>query len=271
MKKFYIAAAMLALTTITVNAQENLIENGDFENWTGANPENFDEVGTTVLYNDLITKETTISVTGNSVKQQSKAQGTTQYLEYGELIEVTPGHSYTISYSYLDNDTAARTRLWSSWLDASNTALATDLQASIQEADYSADGSAWVNKTLTVTAPAGAAKLRYQIRAYHQDGTGGGYIYYDNLSLVDNSVMSVKSTEISGLKMYPNPLTGNVLNITSDSNLNKDVTVFDVLGKQVLAAKVVNGTVNVSGLTSGIYIVKITEEGKTATKKLVVR
>ena len=51
----------------------------------------------------------------------------------------------------------------------------------------------------------------------------------------------------------------------------KTVAIYDVLGKQVLNTVVTNETVNVSGLTSGVYIVKVTEEGKTATRKLVVR
>ena len=32
-----------------------------------------------------------------------------------------------------------------------------------------------------------------------------------------------------------------------------------------------NNAVNVSKLTSGVYIVKVTEDGKTATRKLVIK
>lgn len=269
MKKIYFLAAALTLTAVTAKAQTNLIINGDFENWTGTNPENFEPAGTTVLYNDLLTKETTISQSGNSAKQQTKAQGTTQYLEYGDLIPVIAGHSYTISYWYLDNDNKARTRLWSSWLDASNTALATALQADIQLDDYSVDGAAWVQKTYTVTAPAGASKIRYQLRSYHQDGTGGGYIYYDNLSFKDNTVAGVKDNTIEGLQIFPNPLSDNMLNITSATNAEMNVAIYDMLGKQVINSKVNNGNVDVANLSAGIYVVTITEEGKTATKKLI--
>lgn len=85
------------------------------------------------------------------------------------------------------------------------------------------------------------------------------------------STAGVTENNIAGLKMFPNPLTGNVLNITSDANASKAVAIYDVLGKQVVNTITANGTVNVSGLTAGIYIVKITEEGKTATRKLVVK
>jgi hypothetical protein len=43
------------------------------------------------------------------------------------------------------------------------------------------------------------------------------------------------------------------------------------LGKEVLKANVTNNAVNVSKLTAGVYVVKVTEEGKTATRKLVIQ
>jgi hypothetical protein len=38
-----------------------------------------------------------------------------------------------------------------------------------------------------------------------------------------------------------------------------------------LKANVVNNAVNVAKLTPGVYVVKVTEEGKTATRKLVIQ
>jgi len=276
MKKFYILAAALTLTAITANAQDNLILNGNFENWTTENPENFDKVvggaaPDAPIYNDLFTKETTISKSGNSVKQISKATGSTQYLEYGDLIPVVAGRKYKISYWYLDNDNKARTRLWSTWLNDANSSTGIT-QTEVQQAAYSEDNAQWIQKDVTVTAPAGATKLRYQVRTYHQDNIGGGYIYFDDLSFTDVTSAGLDEQTIAGLQIFPNPLSGSVLNIvTSSDNSDKTVAVFDMLGKQVLNTKVVNGTVDAAGLSTGIYVVKITEEGKTATKKLVVK
>ncbi len=105
-----------------------------------------------------------------------------------------------------------------------------------------------------------------------ESGTGGTFSIDDVVFTGSvNATGSINDNNIAGLKMFPNPLTGNVLNITSNSDADKTVAIFDVLGKQVVNTKVSNGTVNVSALTSGVYIVKITEEGKTATKKLVVK
>jgi hypothetical protein len=71
--------------------------------------------------------------------------------------------------------------------------------------------------------------------------------------------------------MYPNPLKGNTLYFTSTANADMSVQIYDVLGKEVVNSKVMNNTVNVSGLNAGVYMVKVTEEGKTATRKLVIQ
>lgn len=75
---------------------------------------------------------------------------------------------------------------------------------------------------------------------------------------------------VAGLKLFPNPLSGNILNITTTANASKTVAFYDVLGKQALNTAITGSTVNVSGLSAGVYIVKITEEGKTATRKLII-
>ena len=81
----------------------------------------------------------------------------------------------------------------------------------------------------------------------------------------------LNDNNIDGLTMYPNPLSGNTLYLTSTANADMSVQVFDLLGKEVVKANVINNTVNVAKLTAGVYVVKITEEGKTATRKLVIK
>jgi Secretion system C-terminal sorting domain len=93
----------------------------------------------------------------------------------------------------------------------------------------------------------------------------------NTFSSVVQSNLSIAQNQISGLNVYPNPVTNGKLSITSDSNESKAVVIYDILGKQVLSTVVTNQVVNVSDLTSGVYVIKITEEGKTATRKLVIR
>lgn len=94
-----------------------------------------------------------------------------------------------------------------------------------------------------------------------------GTTYDDVTSLV----LGVKENNISGLKVYPNPVVDGKLFISSDVNTERNVTIYDVTGKQVFNTTTSNEVVNVSNLNAGVYVVKITEEGKTATRKLVIK
>lgn len=131
-----------------------------------------------------------------------------------------------------------------------------------------------VNNTGTSAAPAQVANI-----ALRQAGTtaGTGNVEYDNIKVADNwsyvttSTLGVKSNDIAGLNIYPNPVTNGTLFINTDANAERKVTVFDVLGKQVLKVTTSNNAINVASLNAGVYIVKVTEEGKTATRKLVIR
>lgn len=92
----------------------------------------------------------------------------------------------------------------------------------------------------------------------------------NSASPVNNCSLGTNPSAIAGLKVYPNPVTNGTLYIDSDNNAMKSVAIFDVLGKQVVKTTT-EQTVNVANLKGGVYIVKITEEGKTATRKLVIK
>ncbi|MFP9114077.1 T9SS type A sorting domain-containing protein [Flavobacterium sp. RHBU_3] len=76
---------------------------------------------------------------------------------------------------------------------------------------------------------------------------------------------------IEGLNIYPNPASGGRLYITSKSGQNKDVEIYDVLGKRVLAVNLTGKEVNISELTPGVYIIKVKEGDATETRKLIVK
>jgi hypothetical protein len=83
--------------------------------------------------------------------------------------------------------------------------------------------------------------------------------------------LGVQQNEIAGLSISPNPVNNGVFYVTTDANAERTVAIFDVLGKQVLNTTTSENAINVGGLNSGIYMVTVTEEGKSVTKKLVIR
>ena len=86
----------------------------------------------------------------------------------------------------------------------------------------------------------------------------------------DIALLNTQNNEIAGLIVYPNPVSNGVLHIESDLNTERTISLFDVLGKQVLNTTTSNNTINIANLNSGVYIIKITEGVKTATRKLVI-
>jgi len=82
-----------------------------------------------------------------------------------------------------------------------------------------------------------------------------------------------KNDKIEGLSIYPNPVSTQkpVIYIASKDNLLKTVKVFNVLGKEVLAIELVGKRLNISNLKKGVYILNITENNISETRKLVVK
>jgi hypothetical protein len=80
-----------------------------------------------------------------------------------------------------------------------------------------------------------------------------------------------ENTSIEGLNLYPNPVTNGKVYITSKNDLEKEIIIFDVLGKKVLQTIINTKELNISNLSPGVYIIKITEENATSSRKLIVR
>lgn len=80
-----------------------------------------------------------------------------------------------------------------------------------------------------------------------------------------------ESTSIEGLNLYPNPVSNGKVYITTKNDLDKEIQIFDVLGKKALQTVLSSRELNVSTLTPGVYIIKIKEEEASTTRKLIVR
>jgi len=79
------------------------------------------------------------------------------------------------------------------------------------------------------------------------------------------------SKAIEGLTIYPNPVSDGKIYIVSTKNLTKTIEVFDVLGKKKLSTWLTSNALDISKLSSGVYIIKIAEGNSIETRKLVVR
>lgn len=82
--------------------------------------------------------------------------------------------------------------------------------------------------------------------------------------------VGVNDHNLSLFNLYPNPATG-VVNIETPAQGEKQVVVYDMLGKVVLDRVVAGKQLDISSLKTGVYMVSISQKGTKVTKKLVVR
>lgn len=87
---------------------------------------------------------------------------------------------------------------------------------------------------------------------------------------VNNPVLSIANNVIEGFTIYPNPSDIGYVNILTASNDIKDVTIYDLLGKQVIN-QTTNSQINISSLQTGVYVIKVEQNNKVATKRLIVK
>ncbi|MGB5497464.1 MAG: T9SS type A sorting domain-containing protein [Maribacter sp.] len=80
-----------------------------------------------------------------------------------------------------------------------------------------------------------------------------------------------RKEEIQGFKLYPNPAFNDVVYITTEKNARMKVIVYDVFGEIVLTERILNKSLNISKLVPGVYVLQVTEDSNTITRKLVVK
>ncbi len=84
-------------------------------------------------------------------------------------------------------------------------------------------------------------------------------------------IKSPKNAEITGFKLYPNPAFDDVVYVSTKMNDTKDIVVYDVFGAVVLKDRIASNSLNIARLIPGVYVLQITENNQTMTRKLVVK
>lgn len=122
----------------------------------------------------------------------------------------------------------------------------------------------------------GTNKVDYYFPAFYSSAYLFPFIEY-KVSSPNVSVNTLSNASIKNI--YPNPANGGdvVMELTSAVSASAVVTITDVTGKVVKTfdATLVNGnneiTVNVDGLTKGMYVVSVKAEGINSVSKLTIQ
>ena len=104
--------------------------------------------------------------------------------------------------------------------------------------------------------------------------SGSGWIGLNTKSpntLNVGETLSVVKNNIEGFNMYPNPVSNGQLTVTSNSWADKQVDIYAISGQHVYSKLARNKeTLDIYNLNKGVYVVRILEDDKIATRKLIV-
>ena len=92
------------------------------------------------------------------------------------------------------------------------------------------------------------------------------------LTDITTSIKESESIATDKFKIYPNPILPNVKELTISTNNMKDYSIIDINGNAILSGQI-NGLENlkisIDNLASGIYILKVSNDYKYLTKKII--
>jgi endonuclease I len=125
--------------------------------------------------------------------------------------------------------------------------------------------------TATTTTITGINKTGDVIVSFEENSTAGNRVKIDDLSWTCASTLSTTDFQNDNFSIYPNPSNGNVKINFENANEKHTVQVFSLIGQKVFEKDFDNtNTASIGNLSNGVYLVKVSSETATVTKKLIV-
>jgi hypothetical protein len=82
--------------------------------------------------------------------------------------------------------------------------------------------------------------------------------------------LGVNTNEIDGFVIYPNPVKDGKVYVQTTSASTKNIRISDMAGKIVFTTQTENKELNIHNLPTGVYIMKVEQDGKASTQKIII-
>lgn len=105
-----------------------------------------------------------------------------------------------------------------------------------------------------------------QFRFAHNNA--GGFAYVDNVKFNENLAVEDIAAIDRNISTYPNPVNDVLFVKVPQGEEVKSTSLYNILGKQVNAS-LKDGELNVSALSSGIYVLQVTTDKAVYSKKII--
>jgi hypothetical protein len=130
--------------------------------------------------------------------------------------------------------------------------------------------SATATGTITIPATAALGSTRMRVSMKY-NGTPTACETFSYGQVEDYTVIigsSARPGEALTLSVYPNPVKGDVLNI-SVSDTKSTYRIVNLLGQVLGNGETADGTIPVSNINAGTYLLEVTSGGQTAVKRFI--
>lgn len=125
--------------------------------------------------------------------------------------------------------------------------------------------------TIPTTAALGSTRMRVIMRYNATPTTPCGSFTYgqveDYTVNITAARMAGENNEIS-FNLFPNPVKGDVLNI-SNLDVESNYRIFNVMGQELGRGRIENEAVNVGHLATGTYLIEVSNEKGSLTKRFI--
>jgi hypothetical protein len=129
-------------------------------------------------------------------------------------------------------------------------------------------GSGYGNAAIILTAE---ENLTSAARTANVKVTTDGVTTQTIVVTQDASTTGINDKQKQQVGFYPNPVTDGCLNIKASVNSEKQVEIFDLVGKKVLNQNTSSNKIDVKNLKAGVYVLKVVTDNKTTTSKLIIK
>ncbi|MFD0992235.1 GEVED domain-containing protein [Tenacibaculum geojense] len=173
------------------------------------------------------------------------------------------------------------TEFWAVWIDFNQDGTFADSEKVVSGSSSSAN-----NLTATVNVPAsanlGATRMRVSMKYNAAQTACESFTYGEvedyTVNITNGGVRNAYAAtgarlgneRVADVMAYPNPATSFVqVKLNTRDYSNATYRVVNTLGQSVLSGKLDSGTLNVSALNQGLYILEVNDGQKLLTTKLV--
>ncbi len=240
---------------------------------TSSNTINLTTLANTVTYcasmGSSVTREKIGKVVFGTINNAST--GGTGYEDYTTIsTNTTRGTAYTITITPSWTSTKYKEG-YAVWIDYNRDGDFADSGEQVWTKAASTQTPVSGTFTIPATAAFGATRMRVSMRYNGIPSSCGtftaGQVEDYTINIISATARLIESAKIQEINIYPNPVKGAVLNISSAEKAT--YRVINLLGQEVSKGKIENGAIPVSNINAGTYLLEITTNGQSVIKRFI--